>query len=83
MLYDPTAVNYVMNVLQAATYLGVPSSVVEDLVKSHLIPFTQVGERTVFSKSALDQWVFAKSMENLHEDLPALGFSGLGHKATP
>ena len=77
MVYDPTGVNYVMNVLQAATYLGVPSSVIEDLVKAHMIPHTMIGDRTVFSKSALDQWIFAKSMENLHEDLPAVGFSAL------
>ncbi|HYM51380.1 MAG TPA: excisionase family DNA-binding protein [Candidatus Limnocylindrales bacterium] len=76
MIYDPTGVNFVMNTLQAATYLGVPPSVVEDLVTTHMIPFTRVGDRTVFSKYALDQWVFAKSMENLHEDLPAVGFGG-------
>jgi hypothetical protein len=34
----------------------------------------KVGDRTVFSKAALDHWVYAKSMEGLREDLPSLGF---------
>ncbi len=76
MLFDPTAVNVVMNVLQASSYLGVPANVVEDLVDKRLIPFTRIGDRTVFSKTALDHWVYAKSMENLREDLPAVGFHG-------
>ncbi len=76
MLFDPTGVNWVMNVLQAASYLGVSSNTIEDLVSSKMIPFTRVGDRTVFSKMALDQWVYAKSMENLTEDLPSLGFLG-------
>ena len=76
MIYDPTGVNYVMNTLQAASYLGVPSDVIDDLVAKRAIPFTKVGERVVFSKAALDYWVYAKSMENLHDDLPSLGFHG-------
>jgi excisionase family DNA binding protein len=76
MIFDPTGVNYVMNVLQAASYLGVPSEVIERMVEGRKIPFTQVGDRIVFSKNALDHWVYAKSMENLTEDLPALGFRG-------
>jgi excisionase family DNA binding protein len=78
MLFDPTAVNFVMNVMQAASYLGVPSDVIENLVKQRTIPFTRIGERVVFSKTAIDQWVYARSMENLSEDLPALGFHGKG-----
>lgn len=74
MIYDPTAANFVMNTLQAASYLGVSAEVIEDLVRKHFIPFTTVGERTVFSKAALDHWVYAKSMEGLREDLPSLGF---------
>lgn len=74
MIYDPTGVNFVMNTLQAASYLGVPSDVIDDLVSKRLIPFTKVGERVVFSKAALDYWIYAKSMENLREDLPNLGF---------
>lgn len=74
MIYDPTAANFVMNTLQAATYLGVSADVVEDLVRKHVIPFTTVGDRTVFSKAALDHWIYAKSMESLREDLPNLGF---------
>ncbi len=77
MLFDPTGVNWVMNVLQAASYLGVSSNVIEDLVARKLVPFTRVGDRVVFSKMALDQWIYAKSMENLTEDLPSLGFHGL------
>jgi excisionase family DNA binding protein len=65
-----------MNTLQAATYLGVPTDVIEDLVRRHVIPFTTVGDRTVFSKAALDHWVYARSMESLQEDLPNLGFQG-------
>ena len=76
MIYDPTAANFVMNKLQAATYLGVPADVIEDLVRRHVIPFTTVGDRTVFSKAALDHWVYARSMEGLQEDLPNLGFQG-------
>lgn len=76
MMFDPTAVNWVMNVLQAASYLGVSANVIDDLVSSKMIPFTRVGDRVVFSKMALDQWVYAKSMENLKEDLPSLGFDG-------
>ncbi len=74
MIYDPTAANFVMNTLQAATYLGVSSDVIEDLVRKRVIPFTTVGDRTVFSKAALDHWIYAKSMEGLREDLPNLGF---------
>lgn len=74
MIYDPTGVNFVMNTLQAASYLGVPSDVIDDLVTKKLIPFTKVGERVVFSKAALDYWIYAKSMENLQDDLPNLGF---------
>ena len=76
MIYDPTGVNYVMNTLQAASYLGVPSDVIDDMVAKRAIPFTKVGERVVFSKAALDYWVSAKSMENLRDDLPSLGFHG-------
>ena len=76
MIYDPTGVNYVMNTLQAATYLGVPSDVIEEMIEKGRIPFTRVGERVVFSKAALDAWIYAKSMESLREDLPNLGFQG-------
>ena len=76
MIYDPTGVNFVMNTLQAASYLGVPSELIDELVEKRSIPFTKVGERVVFSKAALDYWVYAKSMENLRDDLPSLGFHG-------
>jgi excisionase family DNA binding protein len=76
VIFDPTSVNFVMSVLQAANYLGVPSEAVEDLVNRKLIPFARIGERTVFSKAALDAWLYAKSMENLTEDLHGLGFQG-------
>ena len=76
MIYDPTAVNYVMNTLQAASYLGVPKDLIEDLVAKGNIPYTNVGDRVVFSKAALDYWIYAKSMENLRDDLPNLGFQG-------
>jgi hypothetical protein len=46
------------------------------MVEKGTIPFTKVGERTVFSKAALDYWIYAKSMEGLREDLPSLGFQG-------
>lgn len=76
MIYDPTAVNYVMNTVQAASYLGVPKDVIDDLVAKRGIPFTKVGDRIIFSKAARDYWVYAKSMESLQEDLPNLGFQG-------
>ena len=76
MILDPTGVNYVMNTLQAASYLGVPSDLIETMVDKGSIPFTKVGDRTVFSKAALDYWIYAKSMESLREDLPSLGFHG-------
>lgn len=76
MIFDPTSVNFVMSVLQAASYLGVPSETVDDLVNRKLIPFARIGERTIFSKAALDAWLYAKSMENLTEDLRGLGFQG-------
>ena len=76
MIYDPTAVNHVMNRLQAATYLGVPSDLIEEMIEKGRIPFTRVGERVVFSKAAPDHWIYAKSMESLREDLPNLGFQG-------
>ena len=74
MIYDPTGVNYVMNSLQAASYLGVPSDVIDDMVSKRTIPFTKVGDRVVFSKAALDYWIYARSMESLRDDLPNLGF---------
>ncbi len=77
MLLDPTGANVVMSLLQAANYLGIPGEVLEGLVQSRMVPFTKVGERVLFSKLALDHWVYAKSMENLSEDLPAIGFQGL------
>ena len=76
MILDPTGVNYVMNTLQAASYLGVPADLIETMVEKGSIPFTKVGDRTVFSKAALDYWIYAKSMESLREDLPSLGFQG-------
>ena len=76
MIFDPTGVNYVMNTLQAASYLGVPADLIETMVEKGAIPFTKVGDRTVFSKAALDHWIYAKSMESLREDLPSLGFQG-------
>jgi excisionase family DNA binding protein len=76
VIYDPTAVNYVMNALQAASYLGVPKDLIDDLVAKRSIPFTKVGDRVIFSKAALDYWIYAKSMENLQDDLPNLGFQG-------
>jgi excisionase family DNA binding protein len=76
VILDPTGVNYVMNTLQAASYLGVPADLIETMVEKGSIPFTKVGDRTVFSKAALDYWIYAKSMESLREDLPSLGFQG-------
>lgn len=76
MIFDPTSVNFVMSVLQLSSYLGVPSETVEDLVTRKLIPFTRLGERLLFSKAAIDTWLYAKSMENLTEDLRSLGFQG-------
>jgi excisionase family DNA binding protein len=76
LIYDPTAVNYVMNTVQAASYLGVPKDVIDDLVAKGGVPFTKIGDRIVFSKAALDYWVYAKSMESLQDDLPNLGFQG-------
>jgi len=76
VIYDPTAVNHVMNSFQAASYLGVPTDLIDDLVSKRSIPFTKVGDRVVFSKAAIDYWVYAKSMENLKDDLPNLGFQG-------
>jgi excisionase family DNA binding protein len=76
LIYDPTAVNYVMNTVQAASYLGVPKDVIDDLVAKRGVPFTKNGDRIVISKAALDYWVYAKSMESLQEDLPNLGFQG-------
>jgi len=76
VILDPTGVNYVMNTLQAASYLGVPSDLIETMVEKGSIPFTKVGDRTVLSKAALDYWIYAKSMESLREDLPSLGFQG-------
>ena len=38
MIYDPTGVNYVMNTLQAASYLGVPSDLIETMVEKGSIP---------------------------------------------
>jgi excisionase family DNA binding protein len=76
VIFDPTGINYVMNTLQAASYLGVPSDLIDDMVAKHSIPFTKVGERVVFSKAALDHWIYARSLENLQEDLPNLGFQG-------
>jgi excisionase family DNA binding protein len=76
LIYDPTAVNYVMNTVQAASYLGVAKDVIDDLVAKRSIPFTKVGDRIVFSKAALDYGIYAKSMESLQEDLPNLGFQG-------
>ena len=49
---------------------------IDDLVAKGSIPFTKVGDRLVFSKAALDYWIYAKSMENLKDDLPNLGFQG-------
>jgi excisionase family DNA binding protein len=76
MIYDPTSVNYVMNTVQAASYLGVSKDLIDELVAKRTIPFTKVGDRVVFSKAALDYWIYAKSMESLQEDLPNLGFQG-------
>jgi excisionase family DNA binding protein len=56
--------------------LGVPSDLIEEMVEKGSIPFTKVGERVVFSKAALDHWIYPKSMESLREDLPNLGFQG-------
>ncbi len=78
MLLDPTHINWVMNTLQAASYLGVSPEVVEEMIASNAIPAMRIGDRWIFSKAALDQWIFAKSMENLHEDLPHLGFQERG-----
>jgi hypothetical protein len=44
VIYDPTAANYVMNSLQAASYLGVPKDLIDDLVAKRSIPFTKVGD---------------------------------------
>ena len=74
MIYDPTGVNFVINSLQAASYLGVPSDLIDELVGKRAIPHTQVGDRVVFSKAALDYWIYARSMENLRDDLPNHGF---------
>jgi excisionase family DNA binding protein len=75
VIYGLTGVNYVMNALQAATYLGVPSDLIEEMVEKGSIPFTKVGTRRL-SKAALDHCIYAKSMESLRQDLPNLGFQG-------
>ena len=41
MIFDPTGVNYVMNTLQAASYLGVPSDLIETMVETGTIPYTK------------------------------------------
>ncbi len=74
MLLDPTSINWVMNTLQAASYLGISPEAVEGMVDARTIPAMHVGDRWVYSKAALDHWIFAKSMEHLREDLPHLGF---------
>jgi len=78
MLLDPMHVNWVMNTLQAASYLGVSPEVVEGMIAGNTIPALRIGDRWIFSKVALDQWIYAKSMENLKEDLPRLGFQERG-----
>ena len=47
MIFDPTGVNYVMNTLQAASYLGVPTDLIESMVEKGTIPFTKVGDRSL------------------------------------
>ncbi len=74
MFLDPTSINWVMNTLQAASYLGVSPEVIEGMIEARTIPAMRIGDRWIFSKAALDHWIFAKSMENLEEDLPPLGF---------
>ena len=43
MIFDPTGVNYMMNTLQAVSYLGVPADLIETMVEKGTIPFTKVG----------------------------------------
>lgn len=83
MLLDPTGINWVMNTLQAASYLGVSPDVVEAMISARTIPAMRIGDRWIFSKSALDHWIYSKSMENLEEDLPPLGFASLKPRPGP
>jgi excisionase family DNA binding protein len=83
MFLDPTSINWVMNTLQAASYLGVSPEVVDAMIGARTIPAMRVGDRWIFSKAALDHWIYSKSMENLEEDLPPLGFGSLGPRTGP
>ena len=53
----------VMNIRQAAQYLGVSPDTLYKYVNEQQIPAFKLGNRWRFKKSKLDQWMEDKSME--------------------
>ena len=57
---DPTPsvpVNEILNMSQAADYLGLAKSTIYKLTSSRLIPHCKIGNKIAFKRSDLNEWI--------------------------
>lgn len=57
----------VMNIREVAKYLGVSKSLIYELKALYKIPFTEIGGRLVFVKTAIDQWLANRTVYSSEE----------------
>lgn len=55
----------VLTVKEVANYLNCSTSVVRKLVLNKKIPFYRVGNRILFRKISIDNWVYEQEKENI------------------
>ena len=55
----------VLTVKEVANYLNCSTSVVRKLVLNKKIPFYRVGNRILFRKISIDNWVYEQEQENI------------------
>jgi excisionase family DNA binding protein len=55
----PTSVREVLNVVDAAAFLGLNRNTVRDFANNGTIPHRRVGKRLLFSRTALVRWLGA------------------------
>jgi len=68
-----------LNVKEAADYLGLAVSTIYKLVSWKRIPFYKLGARVLFSTSALDKWVERHVVKPFDSDFDV--YSGGGNDA--
>lgn len=58
-----------MNVKEAAPYIGASEYKLREMVRGKLIPHYRIGNRIMFRKSTLDDWILKQEQENTVEEV--------------